>query len=59
MAVVSSRNMNHRGFAVNERRARLEYGGLVREARAVYDSIFPPDDASSEQVDAKTPLHQG
>ena len=23
--LVSSRNMNHRGFVVNERRARLEY----------------------------------
>ena len=40
-------------------KSELERARLVREARAIYDSIFPPADATSEQGDAKTPLHQG
>ncbi len=37
----------------------LERVRLVREARAIYDSIFPAADSISEQGDDKTPLHQG
>jgi hypothetical protein len=37
----------------------IERARLVREARAIYDSIFPPADAISEQGDDKTSLHQG
>ena len=40
-------------------KSELERARLVREARAIYDSIFPPADAISEQGDDKTPLHQG
>lgn len=40
-------------------KSELERARLVREARAVYDSIFPPGDAINEQADDKTPLHQG
>ena len=40
-------------------KSELERARLVREARAMYDSIFPPVDAISEQEDDKTPLHQG
>jgi hypothetical protein len=40
-------------------KSELERARLVREARAIYDSIFPPADAISEQGDGKTPLHQG
>ena len=37
----------------------LERARLVREARAIYESIFPPADAISGQGDDKTPLHRG
>jgi hypothetical protein len=40
-------------------KSELERARLVREARAMYDSIFPPAGAISEQEDDKTPLHQG
>ncbi len=39
-------------------RSELERVRLVREARAIYDSIFPPAGTVSEQGDGKTPLHQ-
>ncbi|WOH49581.1 hypothetical protein [Bradyrhizobium sp. sBnM-33] len=35
----------------------LERARLIREARAIYDSIFPPTDAVSEHPDAR--LSQG
>jgi hypothetical protein len=41
------------------RKSELERARLVREARAIYDSIFPTADAISEQGNDKTPLHQG
>jgi hypothetical protein len=31
------------------RKAELERARLIREARAIYDSIFPPTDAVGEQ----------
>jgi hypothetical protein len=40
-------------------KSELERARLVREARAVYDSIFPPADAINEQGADKTPLHRG
>lgn len=40
-------------------KSELERVRLVREARAIYDSIFPPADAISGRGDDKTPLHQG
>jgi hypothetical protein len=40
-------------------KSELERARLVREARAIYDSIFPRADTISEQEDDKTPLHQG
>ena len=40
-------------------KSEIERARLVREARAIYDSIFPSADAISEQGDDKTPLHQG
>jgi hypothetical protein len=40
-------------------KSELERVRLVREARAIYDSIFPPADAISAQGDDKTPLRQG
>jgi hypothetical protein len=40
-------------------RAELERARLIREARAMYDSIFPPADALSEQGHNKTPRLQG
>lgn len=33
-------------FVSKSERERLR---LIQEARAIYDSIFPPDDAASEQ----------
>jgi hypothetical protein len=30
-------------------RSELERARLIREARAIYDSIFPPADSGSEQ----------
>jgi hypothetical protein len=39
-------------------KSELERARLVREARAIYESIFPPADAI-EREDDKTPLHQG
>jgi hypothetical protein len=32
-------------------KSELERARLIREARAIYDSIFPPTDAASEQLD--------
>jgi hypothetical protein len=40
-------------------KSELERARLVREARAIYDSIFPPADAVSEQGADKLPLYQG
>ena len=40
-------------------KSELDRARLVREARALYDSIFPPADPISEQGDDKVPLHQG
>jgi hypothetical protein len=40
-------------------KSELERARLVREARAIYDSIFPPADAISEQGDDQAPFHQG
>jgi hypothetical protein len=39
-------------------KSELERARLVREARAIYDSIFPSTDAIG-QGDDKTPLHRG
>jgi hypothetical protein len=39
-------------------KSELERVRLIREARAIYDSIFPPA-AISEQRDDKTPHLQG
>ena len=38
-------------------KSELERARLVREARAIYESIFPSVDATGEQDD-KTPLHR-
>jgi hypothetical protein len=40
-------------------KSELERTRLIREARAIYDSIFPSADAISGQGDDKTPLHRG
>ena len=40
-------------------KAELERARLVREARAIYDSIFPSADAIGAQGDDKTSLNQG
>jgi hypothetical protein len=32
-------------------KSEIERARLIREARAIYDSIFPPNDAVSEQPD--------
>jgi hypothetical protein len=40
-------------------KSELERARLVREARAIYDSIFPPAAATSGEGDYKTPLNQG
>jgi hypothetical protein len=34
-------------------KAELERARLIREARAMYDSVFPPADSVSEQRDSK------
>ena len=34
-------------------KAELERARLIREARAIYDSIFPPNDVAGEQGDAR------
>jgi len=39
-------------------KSELDRARLVREARAIYDSIFPAANAISERND-KTPLQQG
>lgn len=39
------------GFVSKSERERLR---LIREARAMYDSIFPPNDAAGEQPDHRT-----
>ncbi|WP_229173331.1 hypothetical protein [Bradyrhizobium ivorense] len=33
-------------------KSELERARLIREARAIYDSIFPPADAAGERQDA-------
>ena len=38
-------------------KSERERARLIREARAIYDSIFPPADPVSEQQD-KTPVSQ-
>ena len=38
-------------------KAELERARLIREARAIYDSIFPPDDTVSEDGNAR-PGHE-
>lgn len=40
-------------------KSELERARLVREARAIYDSIFPAADAINEQGNDKARLHQG
>ena len=40
-------------------KSELERTRLVREARAIYDSIFPSADAVGQQGDDKTPVQQG
>jgi len=40
-------------------KSELERARLVREARAIYDRIFPGADAISEQRNDTMPLHQG
>ncbi|MBT1509321.1 hypothetical protein KIP88_02305 [Bradyrhizobium sp. SRL28] len=40
-------------------KSELERARLVREARAIYDSVFPPVEAISDRGDDKSPLHQG
>ncbi len=40
-------------------KSELERVRLVREARVIYESIFPAADAISDQGDDKTSLHQG
>lgn len=40
-------------------KSELERARLVREARAIYDSIFPQADTIGEQEDDKAPRHQG
>jgi hypothetical protein len=37
-------------------KAERERARLIREARAIYDSIFPPDDAGSEERTPKNEL---
>ena len=37
-------------------KAELERARLIREARARYDSIFPPADPESQQRDVKNEL---
>ena len=39
------------GFVSKSERERLR---LIREARAIYDSIFPPNDAAVEQPEDRT-----
>ncbi|WGS19717.1 MULTISPECIES: hypothetical protein [unclassified Bradyrhizobium] len=34
-------------------KSELERARLIREARAIYDSIFPPVDAAGERRDAR------
>jgi hypothetical protein len=36
-------------------RSEIERARLIREARAIYDSIFPPTDAAKSQFDNETP----
>ena len=35
-------------------KAELERARLIREARAIYDSIFPPNDAAGDDGDARS-----
>jgi hypothetical protein len=34
-------------------KAEIERRRLIREARAIYDSVFPPVDSGDEQRDSK------
>jgi hypothetical protein len=34
-------------------KSEFERARLIREARAIYDSIFPPNDAAGERGDAR------
>jgi len=34
-------------------KAEIERMRLIREARAIYDSVFPPSDSDDEQRDSK------
>ena len=38
-------------------KSERERAGLIREARAIYDSIFPPADPVSEQQDKAAVSH--
>jgi hypothetical protein len=38
-------------------KSERERGRLIREARAIYDSIFPPADPTSEQQDKVPASH--
>ncbi|WP_454620687.1 hypothetical protein [Bradyrhizobium cenepequi] len=40
-------------------KSELERARLIREARAIYDAIFPAADEASAQRDDETPQHQG
>ena len=40
-------------------KSELERARLVREARAIYDSIFPPTDAIGQREDDETPAPSG
>ncbi len=40
-------------------KSERERARLVREARAIYDSIFPQADTIGDQGDDKTPLRHG
>ena len=39
-------------------KAERERARLIREARAQYDSIFPPDDSTGERRDPKNELSE-
>lgn len=39
-------------------KSELERARLIREARAIYDSIFPPNDAAGSQQDSEMPSRQ-
>jgi hypothetical protein len=39
-------------------RSEIERARLIREARAIYDSIFPPVDAASGRRDGEMPARR-